>query len=149
MKELSKETIEIDGKEYTLFLNRSGIVAWEQYTEKEKGKFEELGKKYKDIINTKTNDFDELPDDANPFESIEGFDSDVEFFNNIYSRLYWIMLYTEHKLSISEAKALYDKACEEYGEAQIMLLAKQMIDEVNTNPEKPLKNLAALKPTTR
>ena len=34
MKEFSKEIIEIDGKEYTLFLNRLGVVAFERYTEK-------------------------------------------------------------------------------------------------------------------
>ena len=35
MKELSKETINIGGEDYTLFLNRKGIVAWEKYSKKD------------------------------------------------------------------------------------------------------------------
>ena len=39
MKELSTEIINIDGKDYTLFLNRAGLVAWEKYTKCETDKF--------------------------------------------------------------------------------------------------------------
>lgn len=152
MKELSTEIINIDGVDYTLFLNRAGIAAWEKYTKNEKHKMLALQEKYKNVTTEfEGKDFEKLADDTNPFdglEDIESMDSDVEYMKQIYGRLYWIMLYTHHKLSISEAKNLYEKACEEYGDEQVILLARQMIEDVNTNPNKneKLKNLAALKP---
>ena len=65
----------------------------------------------------------------------------------MYERLYWIMLYTEHKFTPTQAKELYDKAVAEYGEEQIILLGNQMIEEANKDSvnKKNLKNLAALK----
>lgn len=152
MKELSKETIEIGGKEYTLFLNRKGIVAWEKYTKQEEEKYQELQKKYASLdLDKIVNNFDELDDKTNPFEGLEeidDMDSDKELLIKLYERLYWIMLYTEHKLSISEAKELYDQARKEYGDEQVVLLGKQMIDDVNSDPNQNenLKNLKALRP---
>ena len=153
MKELSTETINIGGVDYKLFLNRTGIVAWEKFTKNEQKSFEKLQEKYKGLLETDDTDFDKLSDDANPFdglEEIEDMDSDIEFMKRIYRRLYWIMLYTNHKLSITEASTLFDKAIEEYGAQQLIALGQQMIDEVNTEPESAkLKNLAALKPTRK
>ena len=65
----------------------------------------------------------------------------------MYERLYWIMLYTEHKFTPTQAKELYDKAVDEYGEEQIILLGNQMINDTNKDnvSKKNLKNLAALK----
>ena len=151
MKELSKETIEIDGQDYTLFLNRAGIVAWEKYARSEKKKIQNLKEKYNSIINEKVVEFDKLNDDTNPFEGLENVDditNDAQIILNMYKRLYWIMLYSEHQLSISQASELFDKAVDEYGEEQIIALGDQMVNEVNTNPnkEKELKNLTALKP---
>lgn len=148
MKELSKEIINIDGVDYTLFLNRAGIVAFENYTKKEKRELSEISSKYQDISNEEI-DFDKLDDNVNPFESIndlDDLDEDTKKISNIFKRLYWIMWYTEHKLSISEASDLYDKAVKEYGIDQIVQLGYQMIEEVNTDPNANLKNLAALKP---
>jgi hypothetical protein len=154
MKELSTEIINIDGVDYTLFLNRKGITAWEKYTKSEREKVNELQQKYSNLLNgnEKDIDFDNLKDDANPFEGIEDvddMDKDIEYMNKIYSRLYWIMFYTNHKLSISQSDELYKKACDEYGEEQVILLARQMLDDVNTDPNKnkELKNLTALKTT--
>lgn len=152
MKELSTEIINIDGVDYTLFLNRKGITAWEKYTKHEANKMSELRDKYRDLIDVQEVDFDTLADDTNPFDGIEDIDNmddDVKFMKTIYARLYWIMLYTNHKLSISEAENLYNKACDEYGDEQVILLAKQMLDDVNKDPNegKQLKNLSALKPT--
>lgn len=153
MKELSTEIINIDGVDYTLFLNRKGIMAWEKFSKSEKDKVSQLREKYKEIIDDNgVDNFQELDDNTNPFDGLEEIDnlqSDIDYLNTIYSRLYWIMLYTNHKLSISDASMLYNKACEEYGNQQVILLARQMVDEVNTDPNagKQLKNLAALKPT--
>lgn len=150
MKELSKEIINIDGVDYTLFLNRAGIVAFENYTKKEQQEIRDLSKKYSEID---TNvDFEKLDDNANPFDGVEeldDIDEDSKKLSNIFKRLYWIMWYTEHKLSISEASDLYDKAVQEYGAGQLILLGQQMIEEVNTDPNANLKNLAALKPTKK
>ena len=38
MKEFSKEIINIGGVDYTLFLNRKGIVAWENITKAARNK---------------------------------------------------------------------------------------------------------------
>lgn len=156
MKELSTEIIEIDGVDYTLFLNRTGIVAWEKYTKNEAAKVGELEDKYKNIKkeNYEIGDFNKVKDDANPFDGmaeLDDMEKDLEFMNNIYARLYWIMLYTHHKLKVSEALDLYKKACDEYGSEQVILLAQQMLNEVNADPEegKQLKNLAALKSTKK
>ena len=155
MKELSTEIINIDGVDYTLFLNRKGIMAWEKFSKNEKEKVSQLKEKYEEIINDdEVKDFDGLDDNTNPFEGLEEIDnlsSDIAYMNKIYSRLYWIMLYTNHKLSISDAGELYKKACDEYGNEQVILLAQQMMDDVNTDPDKgkQLKNLSALKPTKK
>ena len=41
MKDISTNVIEIDGKEYTLFLNRKGIVAHEKYCIEEDKKLQD------------------------------------------------------------------------------------------------------------
>ena len=144
MKEFSKEIIEIDGQEYTLFLNREGIVAWEKFCKKEQKEVEKLQEKYKNIVGDETVS---ITEDTNPFEGIEDIDNDAETISIMYERLYWIMLYTEHKFTPTQAKELYDKAVAEYGEEQIILLGNQMINDTNKDnvSKKNLKNLAALK----
>ena len=144
MKEFSKEIIEIDGQEYTLFLNREGIVAWEKFCKKEQKEVEKLQEKYKNIVGDETVS---ITEDTNPFEGIEDIDNDAETISIMYERLYWIMLYPEHKFTPTQAKELYDKAVDEYGEEQMILLGNQMIEEANKDSvnKKNLKNLAALK----
>lgn len=153
MMESSKETIEIDGKEYTLFLNRKGIIAWEKYSKDEKTKTSELAKKYQTFLDDNVEE--QINKDTNPFKDldvIDNIDEDTKFMTKIYKKLYWIMLYTNHQLNIDDAALIYDKACEEYGEMQIVLLAKQMLEDTNNDiytksENKQLKNLAALRPS--
>lgn len=142
MKEFSKEIIEIGDQEYTLFLNREGIVAWERFCKKEQEEVQKMQEKYKNIEESIN-----ITEDTNPFEGIEDIDNDAETVSIMYERLYWIMLYTEHKFTPTQAKELYDKAVAEYGEEQIILLGNQMIEEANKDnvSKKNLKNLAALK----
>ena len=142
MKEFSKEIIEIGDQEYTLFLNREGIVAWERFCKKEQEEVQKMQEKYKNIEESIN-----ITEDTNPFEGIEDIDNDAEIVSIMYERLYWIMLYTEHKFTPTQAKELYDKAVAEYGEEQIILLGNQMIEEANKDnvSKKNLKNLAALK----
>lgn len=144
MKELSTEIINIDGVDYTLFLNRKGIIAWEKYVDQQRAKIEELQDKYSKVS------VDTLNDD-NPFDGIEEFDdieTDMELTVKLYKRLYWIMLYQNYKLSYTQAEELIDKAIKEYGVTQIIELGSQMVEDVNTNPfeENEVKKLVALKP---
>lgn len=147
MNEFSKETISINGTDYTLFLNRKGIVAWEKYNKEIKEELEAKSSKYQGYVDGTTEI--NLSDDANPFDgldSIDEIDNDRKLLTKVYKRLYWIMLYSEHKLLVSKAEELYDLACEEYGEEQVIDLAVQMIEEANIEKNKNLKNLKALKP---
>lgn len=143
MKEFSKEIIEIDGQEYTLFLNREGIVAWEKFCKKEQEQVQKLQNKYTKMLDEGAS----ITEDTNPFEGIEEIESDAEVVTIMYERLYWIMLYTEHKLTPSQSKQLFDKAVEEYGYEQLILLGNQMIEDANKDnvSKQNLKNLTALK----
>lgn len=143
MKEFSKEIIEIDGQNYTLFLNRQGIIAWEKYNKDLEQNLEKMHKKYENIAN---NESIEIKEDTNPFEGIEELSEDIDYVLETYKRLYWIMLYTEHKFTPSQANELFEKAIKEYGQEQIILLGNQMLEDANKDlANKNLKNLAALK----
>lgn len=143
MKEFSKEIIEIDGQNYTLFLNRQGIIAWEKYNKDLEENLEKMHKKYENIAN---NESIEIKEDTNPFEGIEELSEDIDYVLETYKRLYWIMLYTEHKFTPSQANELFEKAIKEYGQEQIILLGNQMLEDANKDlANKNLKNLAALK----
>ena len=153
MQEYSKEIIEIDGKEYTLFLNRKGLVSWENITKVTK-KADELQNKYKGIVDKINNENPvEVNDDTNPFEyaddSANDLFKDQEMLIDIYIKFYWIALYENHKLPISEVKELFEKAQKEYGLEQLIELANQMIEDANTNKYEntELKKLTALRQT--
>lgn len=156
MKEISQEVIEIDNKEYKLFLNRKGIVAYEKYCKEELKDLNEVREKYNDMIKTfESDEVVPINDDTDPFAGLDDInDEDTEkniaLVHKMYVKLYWIMLYENHKLSLNSVEELYNKAVEEYGESQIQALADQMMEEVNVAPKSEekqnLKNLKALKP---
>ena len=149
MKEFSKEIIEIDGVEYTLFVNRKVIVAWEKYSGKINEELKRISEKYQGLD---INNVEPITEDTNPFEGLEELDNQEDqmlLLSKSYKNLYWLMLYTEHKLSESKANELYDKACNEYGEDKIIALANQMIEDANKDmvtKNSELKNLKALRP---
>lgn len=154
MKEFSKDVIEINGKEYTLFLNRLGIVAYERFTETIQNDIKDLTKEVIEIGKQYDNKEIEIDDNTNPFE--EEFVKKADELTikaeqkgfELSKRVFWVLLYTNHKLSLSEASELYDKACQEYGREQVDELVSLMISEVNSNKfeneNKDLKNLKAL-----
>lgn len=152
MKEFSKEVIEINGKEYTLFLNRKGIVAWEKYSKKEQEKLEKEKSYYKELFDN-NKQVEEITNETNPFEGLDKLDNmseDEKLLSSSYRKLYWIMLYTDYQFSIEEVNKLYDIACKEYGEAQLIALGVQMIEDANSNlitKNNELKNLKALRPS--
>ena len=150
MKEISQEIINVKGVDYTLFLNRKGLVAWEKFCEKELKKSQEIRDKYNSLFQSR-----ELEDDTNPFEDLEDFtdeemEQDKNSVSQTFRRFYWIVLYTNHKLSVSDADKWYDDACDEYGEEQMFALANQMVEDANKDKieerTKPIKNLPALRP---
>lgn len=149
MKEFSKEVINIDGVDYTLFLNRKGIITWEKLT-KATSKANEIEKKYRNLGETSEEEI-EIKDGDNPFELV-GEDSleiekDEQELINLYIKLYWIMLYEEHKLNLKDVEELWNKAVSEYGSDALIQLGIQMIEEANTNKQSNnLKKLDALKP---
>lgn len=149
MKEFGKEIIEIDGKEYTLFLNRKGILTWEKITNAIR-KAEEIDNKYKNLESIGSNEEIEIKDGDNPFELADNVKLDIEEDNEamltMYKKLYWIMLYEEHKLDYKVVESLWEKAVEEYGVDQLVELAFQMMEDANTDKTNKIKNLKALRP---
>lgn len=154
MQEFSKEVIEIDGKEYTLFLNRKGIISWENITKVSK-KATELQEKYKNVSNLlETDEPIDVKNDDNPFnyvgnEQIDEMEKDNEMLEDFYIKFYWIALYENHKLSLDKVVELFKKAKEEYGIEQLIGLANQMIEDANSNKygNTELKKLTALRQT--
>ena len=148
MNDFSKEVIEIDGVEYTLFLNRVGMIAIEKYIAKEQKQLEELQNLADGVNNGETL---EINDNVDPLAGLEDI-SDVEGIKtSIYKKMFWVMLSTTHKLSYSVACELYDKAVETYGN-QVDLLLDQIVQDANINKvtkeeNKNVKNLKALRPT--
>ena len=146
MKEFSKEIINIDGVDYTLFLNRKGIVAWETITKPSKHQ-EELQEK---ISNLRTDEEIEIKSGDNPFE-ISGAETILEAEEQTkvyYKKLFWVMLYENHKLDYEDVEKLFDKAVTEYGYESLIELALQMVEDANINRSEnnELKKLTALRP---
>lgn len=146
MKEFSQEVIEIDGVEYTLFLNRTGILAWEKYSRKENEEVWKLREMYNKINNSEE---EVIKEDTNPFEDAETLIKSEESTSKAYKKMFWILLYTNHKLSLEKAEELFDKACEEYGREQVIALEDQMVDDANKDrvTNENTKKLPALRPT--
>lgn len=155
MQEFSKEKIEIGNKEYTLFLNRKGIVSWEKITTLQK-QAKEMEKKYEMYVELSQNDNPiEVKDGDNPFEisggsEIDELTADEEKLKDIYVKFYWVALYENHKLSISEVQKLFEEAEKEYGLEQLIGLANQMVEDANTDKYgAKTKKLKALRPTKK
>lgn len=141
---VSEEILEIGGKEYTLFLNREGISTWERKT-----KLKQKAKEFQEL-ETKLDEEDiEITDETNPFEMYddnETLSDSLIAMEEMYITLYWIMLYTHHKLSFNQVKELFFQAEEEYGVEQLFLLGNQMVENANKNlAGKQTKKLKALK----
>lgn len=156
MKEFSQEKIEIAGKEYTLFLNRKGVVAFETFGRQEQQKLSDLTMEALNI--NKELETKECDGNVNPFEDKEVdkiynlMEEETKTHKRMYQKMYWILLYTNHQLSQEKVNELYDLACKEYGEEQLIQLADQIVDDVNRNiyqkeeNDNNLKKLTALRP---
>lgn len=144
MKELSTEIIEIGGIEYTLFLNRKGIVIFERASK--------LLKTAKELFKTSDDNDVDVLGDIDPFKYYEDKESEeekqIEIIRNIIKKFYWIALYTNYKFNEQKVSELIDQAEKEYGLEQLIQLSNKMIEEVNNNPEnvQAIKKLKALQP---
>lgn len=100
------EVIELNGKEYTVELNRESIVRIEQYTNTQKA-IEKIQKRpYQDKSES------EIAENEDPFaekineEELENINQQrEETLKKMFTRAFWIWLYPVEKLS-------YDKVCE-------------------------------------
>lgn len=142
-KSFSEEIIEIDGKEYKLFVNRIGIVNWEQKTGLQ-DKAKDIKEKYQKLDGEEANNV--IEDDYDPFAEYSDLEADEAEMKEIYSKFYHMALYKHHKFTVSEANELFEKAIAEYGLNQLAELALQILDEVNA-PSEQTKKLKALKST--
>lgn len=103
------ETIELNGKEYTVELNRESIVRIEQYTKiKEAAKI--MGKEpYEDKSDS------EILENEDPFateineDEIENINREKEeYLKNLFIRAFWIWLYPVEKLNINQVKEILE-----------------------------------------
>lgn len=97
------EIIELNGKEYTVELNRESILKIDQYTNVKKA-----NEKIHETVLIDKSEI-ELKDDEDPFaESIpeEKLEKEAqekeEIIKKVMSRAFWIWLYPQEKLSISQ-----------------------------------------------
>lgn len=121
------EIIELNGKEYTVELNRESIVKIEQYVKIQ----DTLVKITEPIFEDKSEM--EIADDENPFaESIN--EDEVEKINEereqalkkMYTRAFWIWLYPVEKLSYNSVKELIEPYMQDEKKAEY--LAKKYED---------------------
>ena len=140
------EIIELNGKEYTLELNRDSFLKIDQYTNFQKSN-ETINRNLYEYI-------DEIKDDEDPFAntiSDEELDNAIEEKENTLKRMivraFWIWLYPNHKLKVSEVEELLNekfKDDEEY--EKLALLYSKLLNEcveMKESYEKERKNLKA------
>lgn len=101
------EIIELNGKEYTVELNRESILRIEQYTSLKDASAEIS----KPVIKDKSKE--EISDEENPFaEEISEDELEKEAedksktIKKVMSRAFWIWLYPQEKLSISQVEEI-------------------------------------------
>jgi hypothetical protein len=140
------EIIELNDFEYTLELNRDSFLKIDQYSNVKKS-METIKKDLYEYI-------DEIDDNTDPFAEEIDYDKLEEDANNklntlykILERAFWIWLYPEHKLNITQVKEIlkpyfddeekFQWLCEKYGE--YMQKCVEIRNEYNENQ----KNLKA------
>ena len=135
-------TMEIDGKEYTLSLNRKGVEAIEKYT-KLSSKAEELQN-----ITFMSDYVDEIAIDENPFAGLneEETTQKLDEMMEMMKRVLWICLWENHKLNIEQVRELLVKIVEDNDKfEELNDKVQKLIEGVNKQPSGGLKNLKALK----
>ena len=142
------EIIELNGVEYTLELNRESFLAIDKICN--------VSKTYSTIFKQlySYDDEKELADDYNPFENLpteEEMDKFVEekenAMNKLVERAFYVWLYPNHKLSMSEVQSIVSKYYEtEEGSEFIGKLTGKLLNdciEIRDAYNQDKKNLIA------
>lgn len=141
------EIIKLNDVEYTLELNRESVVRIEQYTN--------YKRVYKDISKPLFEYKDEIKENENPFENEIEFEKmqeeaekKLKLLQEIITKAFWIWLYPNHKLNISEVekilKPYLEDDSEKWQEINIMYgKYMQLSTEINEKYLEDLKNLKA------
>ena len=121
------EIIELNGKEYTVELNRESIVKIEQYV-----KIQDTVEKIQKPIYEDKSEM-EIADDENPFaepineDEVEKINEEREqALRKMYTRAFWIWLYPVEKLSYNSVKELLEPYMQDEKKAEY--LAKKYED---------------------
>lgn len=143
------EIIELNGKEYTVELNRESIVRIEQYTNLE----EAQKKMMADPLRDKSNN--EIVEGENPFaesideDAIEKYNKEKEeVIRTAFYKAFWIWLYPVEKLEYNQVKEIInpyfenEEKAEKISELYASLSEKSV--EVRKQHLEELKNLKAL-----
>ena len=143
------EIIELNGKEYTVELNRESILRIEQYTN-----LKETSSKINESV-LKDKSQEEISEDENPFAeeiSEDELDSEEEdkekLIKKVMVRAFWIWLYPQEKLTISQVEEIlspyYDDAekAEELSNLYVDLSNKSV--DIRQKYLEERKNLKAL-----
>jgi len=140
------EVVTLGGKEYTLELNRDSFIQIDKICDIQKSL---------EIIQRGLYDYvDEIDDDYNPLESIpneESMEKEIELKENtlkkIVERAFFIWLYPNHKLPISEVKKIIDPYFEsEEKSNEIGIMLGKYLEEcvsIKQNYDEQEKNLKA------
>ena len=119
------EIITLDGKEYTLELNRDSFLKIDQYTnfQKSVGVIKENLYEYKEEIDENEDPFADVITDEKMDKFVEEKDNTLK---KMITRAFWIWLYPNHKLNINQVEEIlksefndddkYDKLVEKYSE---------------------------------
>lgn len=141
------EIIELNGKEYTLELNRQSAIKIEQYTNLQEAMVE--------MQEPLINHIEEIKENEDPFAEEIDFEEynrkaeeKLEILKRVITRAFWIWLYPENKLNIDEVKELIepyfedDKKIKFISENYGKFLAEST--EINQKYLEEQKNLKAL-----
>lgn len=140
------EIIKLNDVEYTLELNRESAVRIEKYTN--------LQKTYKEISKPLFEYKEEIEEDENPFEDEikldemqEEADKKLATLKDLYAKAFWIWLYPNHKLNITQVKEILEPYYEDDEKIKSIseLYAKfmQLSTEINQKYMEEQKNLKA------
>ena len=143
------EVIELNGKEYTVELNRESIIRIEQYTNLKQSS-QEINKPLIEDKSQKEISADENPfaDEISEDELEKSNDEKEETVKKVMTRAFWIWLYPQEKLSISQVEEILNPYYESEQKAQelsdiYMDLTKKSID-IRQKYLEERKNLKAL-----
>ena len=99
------EIIELNGVEYTLELNRDSFLKIDQYSNIQKS-METIKKDLYEHIEEIDDNTDPFADELSDEALEEAVNEKINTLYKIIERAYWIWLYPNHKLSISQVKEI-------------------------------------------